>query len=64
MTRLPLEHGTVVELDFRASASSRTARRPSTSWTRCSLERRLSASTAFSGGHVPANTCLDRGGRS
>ena len=46
------------------SASSPTARRPSTSWTRCSLDRRLSASTAFSGGHVPASTCLESGGRS
>ena len=49
---------------FRPSTSSRTARRPSTSCTRSSLDRRLSASTAFSGGHDPASTCLDSGGRS
>ena len=49
---------------LRPSTSSRTARRPSTSCTRSSLERRLSASTAFSGGHVPASTCLESGGRS
>ena len=48
----------------RPAASSAMARRPSTSCTRSSLERRLSASTAFSGGHVPASTCLERGGRS
>ena len=48
----------------RAPTSSRTARWPSTSCTCSSPARLRSASTAFSGGQVPANTCLDRGGRS
>ncbi len=48
----------------RPSTSSRMARCPRTSCTRNSLLLFLSARTAFSGGHVPANTCLDSGGRS
>ena len=48
----------------RRSTSRRIARRPSTSCRSSSLARCRSASSAFSGGHVPASTCFDSGGRS